>query len=93
MDMQFLGDSSCVKAAGFAGGYLTIEFQDGTIYTYEGVDQSTWRGLKMSSSKGYYFNKAIRNSYSFMEGEAPDSGPLKYIDEKYFDDTFDNYKS
>lgn len=90
MDMEFLGDSSCVKAAGFAHGYLTIEFQDGSIYTYEGVNASTWRAMKTSVSKGWFFNKNIRNNYSFSEGSAPDSGPLKYIDQEHFDNiTFD----
>ena len=87
--MEFLGDSSCIQSAGFQQGYLTIEFQDGSIYTYENVDVSTWRGLKMSTSKGYYFNKVIRNNHSFFEGQAPDVGPLKYIDQKYIDNIMD----
>ena len=90
MDLEFLGDSSCIKAAGFSHGYLTIQFQDDSMYTYEGVDASTWRGLKISTSKGWYYNKNIRNSYSFFEGTHEDEGPLKYIDSKYFDDLSDN---
>jgi hypothetical protein len=84
--MEYLGDSSCVKAAGYKAGYLCIQFQDDSIYTYEGVDASTWRSLKMSSSKGYAFNKMIRNNYSFSEGPPPEDGVLKYIDSKYFED-------
>lgn len=85
MDMEFLGDSTCVKAAGFSHGYLTIEFQDGSIYTYEGVDASTWRSMKRSVSKGWFFNKNIRNNYSFMEGTAPEEGDLKWIDQGHLD--------
>lgn len=86
MDLEFLGDSSCVSAAGFKAGYLTVQFQDGTMYTYTDVSPQVWVAFKRSTSKGWYFNTSIRNRYSFFEGSAPDSGPLKYIDEKYFND-------
>lgn len=85
MDLEFLGDSTCVSAAGYKGGYLTVQFQDGSMYTYENVDPSSWVAFKKSVSKGWHFNKYIRNNYIFFEGEAPDTGPLKYIDQKYFE--------
>lgn len=72
MDFEFLGDSTCVESAGFEAGYLTVNFQDGTTYTYSGVSPYVWRSFKMSVSKGYFFNKNIRNNYSFEEGNAPD---------------------
>ena len=74
MELEFLGDSDCISSAGFEKGYLCIEFTDGSIYTYEGVEPSTYASLKRSVSKGYYFNKAIRNNYSFSEGYPPDLG-------------------
>lgn len=86
MDMEFLGDSSCVRAAGYEKGYLTVEFEDGSIYTYESVGPSAWSAFKRSSSKGWYFNKQIRNNYSYFEGIAPDSGELSYIDQRYFEE-------
>ncbi len=72
MDMEYLGDSTCIDAAGYEAGYLTIQFQDGTVYTYHSVDQYTWRGLKTSPSKGYFFNRNIRNNFPFTHGPAPD---------------------
>lgn len=72
MDMEYLGDSTCVESAGFEAGYLTIEFTDGTVYTYDGVDPYVWRSFKQSISKGWFFNKNIRNSYNYSEGTAPD---------------------
>lgn len=74
MDMEFLGDSTCVESAGFEAGYLTINFQDGTTYTYEGVGPYLWRSFKMSISKGYFFNKNIRNAgFNYWQGTAPDA--------------------
>jgi len=73
VELEFLGDSSCVRSAGYQNGFLTIEFQDGSIYTYEDVEPSTYGAFKRSVSKGWYFNKRIRNNYSFYEGYAPDN--------------------
>ena len=72
MDLEFLGDSSCVASAGFQAGYLTIEFTDGTTYTYHEVSPYLWRSFKMSISKGYFFNTRIRNHYGFSIGAAPE---------------------
>jgi hypothetical protein len=72
MDIEYLGDSTCVASAGFESGYLTVNFQDGTTFTYQGVDPYTWRSFKMSVSKGYFFNTQIRNNYSFFSGNAPE---------------------
>ena len=85
MDLEFLGDSTCVAAAGYQSGYLTIEFQDGTMYTYTEVSPQAYVAFKRSVSKGYYFNINIRNRYPYFEGMPPDTGPLKYIDEQYFE--------
>jgi hypothetical protein len=68
MEMEFLGDSRCVKAAGFDQGDLTVQFQDGRIYTYEGVSPLVWFNFLRSTSKGYFFNMNIRNNYSVYEG-------------------------
>lgn len=87
MDLEWLGDSSCIQAAGFKAGFLTIQFQDGSIYTYQGVSPQTYVALKRSTSRGYYYNTAIRNNYSFFEGMAPDTGELKYIDQSYFEES------
>lgn len=86
MDLEWLGDSSCVAAAGYKAGFLAIQFQDGSIYSYEDVSPQTWVAMKRSVSKGYYFNINIRNSYSFIHGMPPDSGPIKYIDQEFFEE-------
>jgi hypothetical protein len=68
MEMEFLGDSSCIQSAGFDTGELTIQFKSGEIITYEGVSPLVWFNLLRSTSKGYFFNKNIRNNYSFYDG-------------------------
>jgi|SRR5215471_18069400 len=73
MEMEFLGDSTCIESAGYKSGYLTIQFQDGSIYTYEDVPPSAYSALKISVSKGWHFNKYIRDNYSFIHGMAPDT--------------------
>lgn len=85
--MEFLGDSSCVQAAGWKGENLVVQFQDGTIYTYEGVSQQAWVAFKRSTSKGYHFNTRIRNvGYNYYQGTP--SEPTN-IDQKFFEQVLD----
>jgi len=87
MDLEFLGDSSCIAAAGWKSNTLVIHFQDGTVYSYEGVSQWIWVALKRSVSKGYYFNHNIRNAgYNYYQGEPPES---VNIDQKFFERILD----
>jgi hypothetical protein len=44
---------------------LEVFFQDGSVYSYSGIDPTTFTGLMRAGSKGGYFNSVIRNSYSF----------------------------
>jgi hypothetical protein len=46
---------------------LTIDFTDGTVYEYSGVEPSTFIGLAQSSSVGRYFNYHIRDNYAYTE--------------------------
>ncbi len=60
-------DSSCMESAMWETGSLTINFNDGTSYTYSGVSPLVYANLLRSVSKGWFFNKYIRNSYPFSE--------------------------
>jgi hypothetical protein len=73
MELEYLGDSSCVQSAGFDSGELTVQFKDGKIYTYVGVSPLVWFNFLRSTSKGYFFNRNIRNNYSFYEGTSQNS--------------------
>ncbi len=64
-------DSTCVEAAGWqfqlqGTGDLQIDFTDGTSYTYHNVSPLVFANLRKALSPGYYFNRYIRNNYSFV---------------------------
>jgi KTSC domain len=51
---------------------LRIEFRDGTVYHYFRVPTEVHQALLHASSKGRYFNLAIRGRFSY----APAAGSL-----------------
>lgn len=61
-------DSICLRSAGFEDGELELEFTDGRVYTYHSVSGHQFSRMLRSPSPGYYFNKYIRDNYSFSEG-------------------------
>lgn len=75
-ELEFIGDSTCVQAARFKRGVLSttgklvIQFQDGTMYTYHNVHIFVWFNFKRALSKGFFFNRNVRNKYQFSEGDA-----------------------
>ena len=42
---------------------LTIEFQNGQAYTFDGVPPDVWEGLLKSGSPGRFYNQRIRGIY------------------------------
>ncbi|MFN6500666.1 MAG: KTSC domain-containing protein [Nostoc sp. DedQUE01] len=42
---------------------LQVEFQNGAIYQYLGVDEDTWEDLHASDSIGSFFNQEIKGRY------------------------------
>jgi len=51
---------------------LDIVFQSRRRYTYLGVPQKTYDAMKAALSKGEFFNRHIRDRYSFeRNGEEP----------------------
>ena len=55
--------SSAIRAIGFDGDTLTIEFNNGRIYDHPGVPYEVYAGLVAASSKGAYYNRYIRGRY------------------------------
>ncbi len=76
---QFHTSSTCVASAkyrteddvglGFAGtGTLTITFvDDGRTYEYDDFPLVEFESFRQSYSKGEFFNRNIRNNYSYQE--------------------------
>jgi len=62
-------DSTSLKRFEYDGVHklLLIQFQDGSLYSYTGVPSSRITALIRAGSAGRYFNKAIRNKYSFCK--------------------------
>jgi hypothetical protein len=58
-------NSSCANAIGYDsdGQILQIEFHDGSVYQYSGVDEETWEDLYYSDSIGSFYNHEIKGQY------------------------------
>ncbi len=54
---------------------LDIVFQSRRRYTYRGVPEETYDAMKAASSKGEFFNRHIRDHFTFeRNGEVPSAG-------------------
>ena len=51
---------------------LIIVFQSRRSYTYIDVPAETYAALKAASSKGEFFNRCIRDKFTFRRNEFPD---------------------
>ena len=56
-------DSSAIRAVGYDGSTLTVEFHSGRIYDHPNVPYSVFENLLHASSKGAYYNQHIRGRY------------------------------
>jgi hypothetical protein len=56
-------NSSAIRAVGYDGYTLTVEFHSGRIYDHPGVPEAVFRGLMNASSMGAYYNQRIRGRY------------------------------
>lgn len=61
--------SSAIKSVDYQARNknLTITFVTGKIYRYKNVPRSVYEAFIAASSKGSYFNKVIRDKFSFVE--------------------------
>jgi KTSC domain len=57
--------SSMAKAIGYDRGneILQVEFNNGSIYQYDHVDEQTWHELQDTDSLGSFFNRQIKGIY------------------------------
>jgi len=53
------------------GCLLELEFRDGTIYQYSAVPEIVYQELIAADSKGTYFNRQIRNHFSYRRVRSP----------------------
>ncbi len=76
-------ESTTLAALGYdhVSQTLQLEFRNRTIYQYFGVPAAVHQALLLASSKGSYFNRAIRVNFPYcLVSDAPSgvsSGALK----------------
>jgi hypothetical protein len=58
-----LVNSSAIRAVGFDGYTLTVEFHTGRIYDHPGVSYQVYREFMNALSIGQYYNRHIRGRY------------------------------
>ena len=60
---MILVNSSAIRAVGYDGSTLTVEFHSGRIYDHPGVPHSVYVEFMNASSLGVYYNRYIRGRY------------------------------
>ena len=55
--------SSAIRAVGYDGYLLAVEFRNGCTYTLRGVPQYHYDGLLNASSPGWYVNAYLKGRY------------------------------
>lgn len=56
-------NSSAIRAVGYDGYTLTVEFHTGRVYDHPGVPYQVYLELMNASSMGAYYNRHIRGRY------------------------------
>jgi KTSC domain-containing protein len=56
-------NSSAIRAIGYDGSTLTVEFHTGRTYEHPDVPDAVFEGLMQAPSKGTYYNQHIRGKY------------------------------
>ena len=58
-------ESSMTNSIGYDPEHnlLQLEFNNGVVYQYEGVEAETWQALQSSSSVGQFYNHEIKGNY------------------------------
>lgn len=55
--------SSAIRAVGYDGSTLTVEFHTGRAYDHPNVPYHVYLGLMQASSMGAYYSRYIRGKY------------------------------
>jgi hypothetical protein len=56
-------DSSAIRAVGYDGSTLTVEFHNGRVYDHPNVPYNVYFGLMQADSKCGFYNRFIRGKY------------------------------
>ena len=61
--IMLLVDSTAIRAVGYDGYTLTVEFITGRVYDHPDVPEWVYHELMNASSIGAYYNRRIRGKY------------------------------
>ena len=56
-------NSTAIRAVGYDGHTLAVEFHSGRIYNHPGVPPSVYEAFMDAESMGAYYNRHIRGRY------------------------------
>ena len=57
--------SSTISEINYDGKLLTITFNNGSEYVYEGVSEKIYEDFSKAESKGKYFHESINHRYNY----------------------------
>ncbi len=57
--------SSTISEINYDGKLLTVSFNNGRVYTYEGVPINIYEAFTKAESKGKYFHENINYRYNY----------------------------
>ena len=57
--------SSTISEINYDGKLLTVTFNNGREYTYEGVSEKIYEDFSKAESKGKYFHENINHRYNY----------------------------
>ena len=57
--------SSTISEINYDGKLLTITFNNGSEYVYEGVSEKIYEDFSKAESKGKYFHENINHRYNY----------------------------
>jgi hypothetical protein len=58
-------DSEAIHSIGYRGSVLEVEFEQGSVYQYEGVSEELYKELLDADSKGHFFMEYIRDRFPY----------------------------
>jgi len=59
--------SSNLSSVGYENGILYIEFNNGSMYSYDNVPVSVYQELMSAPSHGKYFHAHIKNCFAYTK--------------------------
>lgn len=62
--------SSTIKAVGYEGKDLLVQFVSGTVYRYKDVPKKVYEEFLSAESKGKFLNENVKVKYVFQKEEA-----------------------